>query len=190
MRAMRATTLPAGSARLPQGPAWVYEPSWAGPRLLVDITRSRVVACDVDGVDVTIRYPELVAMAGGIDDALLDGTVVSVGEAPVSFLIADLLRLYGVDLTARSYRERRRSLDQLAAAHPLLAITPAFSDLADTEAAAREQRLRGVLAKRVTSAYVPDTTTTDWLECVFHTDQNHRDDRTGSDHPPDRRRGR
>lgn len=162
VRAMRAA-----SGVLPDGPGWAYEMRWEGPRLLVDITRNRVVARDGDERDVTIRYPELVTMSADIDDALIDGHLVSVGDAPVSFVVTDLLRLYGVDLRMRSYRERRRSLDQLASGHPLLTISPSFDDPSATEAAARQHGLAGVVAKRVTSAYSPGTTSTEWIEHRF-----------------------
>ena len=159
---MRATP-----GALPDGPGWAYEMSWNGPRLLVDITSTKVVARDGNDHDVTIRYPELVAMAADIDDALVDGHLVSVGDAPMSFVVTDLLRLYGVDLTGRAYRDRRRSLDRLASRHPLLTISPCFDGPSATRAAAHQHGLAGVVAKRLTSAYSPGTTTTEWIEHRF-----------------------
>jgi bifunctional non-homologous end joining protein LigD len=159
---MRATP-----GTLPDGSGWAYEMSWNGPRLLVDITSARVVARDESERDVTIRYPELVAMAADIDDALVDGHLVSVGDAPISFVVTDLLRLYGVDLTPRPYSERRRSLDRLAARHPLLTVSPTFDDADATRSAADQHGLAGVIAKRLNSSYRPGTMSTDWIEHRF-----------------------
>ena len=162
MQAMRATPGP-----LPTGPGWAYEMSWDGPRLQVDVTRERVIARDDDGHDVTLQLPELLTMTAGLDDALFDGYLVSVGDAPVSFVISDLLRLYGVGLCPRSYRERRRSLTRLAESHPLLTISPSFDDADAMVLAARHHGLAGVIAKRWESAYSPATRSPEWIEHRF-----------------------
>jgi bifunctional non-homologous end joining protein LigD len=83
----------------------------------------------------------------------------------VVFLVLDLLRLYGVDLADRPFRERRRSLERLAAAHPAWTVPPAFDDAAATLAAADRHGLRGVVAKRLDSPYRPGVSSPDWVLC-------------------------
>ena len=51
-----------------------------------------------------------------------------VAQAPVSFIAFDLLRLYGVDLTARPLSERRATLERLAADYPQWTVSPSFDD--------------------------------------------------------------
>jgi bifunctional non-homologous end joining protein LigD len=165
----------ASRGALPDEPGWAFEMTWAGPRLLVDIAHDRVLAHDDHERDVTTLYPELVAMAGGIADALLDGHLIGLGddETPMNYVIVDLLRLYGVDLTRRPYHERRRSLIRLAAAHSLLTVSPSFDDARATASAAREHGLAGVIAKRLTSVYRPGVTSTEWIEHRFPTGGAH-----------------
>jgi bifunctional non-homologous end joining protein LigD len=159
VRAMRATP-----GDLPDGEDWAYEMSWGAPRLLVDVTRNRVSAWDERDRDVTIRYPELVAMAGDLTDALFDGHVFSAADTSITFVAIDLLRLYGVDLTDRTYSERRRTLLRLAADRNTLTVIDAFDDPDATEAAAREHSVSAVVAKRLDSPYVFGTVTADWIE--------------------------
>ena len=163
MRAMRATP-----GQLPAGPGWAYEMCWRGTRLLVDVTAGAVVVTDdADSDDVTARYPELVVMSADLPDSRLDGLVVTVGEAPMSFVAIDLLRLYGVDLGPRSFAERRSTLERLGSARTVLTVSPAFDDLAATVAAARQHALPGVIAKRLASTYRPGPAGGDWVEHRF-----------------------
>ena len=74
----------------------------------------------------------------------------------------DLLRLYGVDLTARSLRDRRATLERLDLAGPHWRVPPTFSDGSALYAATREQGLEGVVSKRLGSRYVPGARSDDW----------------------------
>jgi bifunctional non-homologous end joining protein LigD len=168
VRAMSAT-----SGDLPAGPGWAYEMSWPGPRLFLDVTGRLVRVLDQDDRDVTRDWPELVAMSADIDDALIEGHLVVVEpDAPIAFVCSDLLRLYGVDLAARPYADRRGSLARLAAAHPLLTVSPLFDDAQATEVAAREHGLDGVVAKRLNSRYRAGVTSPDWIRHTFTNGQD------------------
>lgn len=171
MRAMSAATGP-----LPTGSGWGYEMSWPGAQLFLDVAAGRVRVLQ-DDRDVTRRWPELVTMCAGIGDALIEGHLIEVDDgfdvqvvephAPVAFVCSDLLRLYGVDLTARPYSQRRGSLSRLAEAHPLLTLSPVFDDADATAAAAREHGLDGVVAKRLDSPYRPGIRSPDWIRYSF-----------------------
>jgi len=178
--------------RLPTGAGWAYEFKWDGVRALLDVSEAGVTIRSRAGNDITGGYPELVAAASGLDDALLDGEIValvagrpsfealqrrmhargpSVGrlveEVPVSFVVFDLLRRFGVDLTGRPYVERRATLDRWLEQHPGWTVSPFFDDGEATLAAARQHGLEGVVAKRLASLYYPGGRGTDWQKLRF-----------------------
>ena len=140
------------------------------------MTGRLVRVLDSDDREVTRDWPELVTMSADIDDALIDGHLIVVQpDAPIAFVCSDLLRLYGVDLTARPYVERRGSLSRLAATHPLLAVSPLFDDARATEIAAREHGLDGVVAKRLDSRYRAGITSPDWIRHTFTSEDESRE---------------
>ena len=163
MQAMLATP-----GVLPDGPGWVYEMSWNGPRVLIDIHADAVTVFSPAGLDVTADHPEGTAAVGGIGDALLDGHLVHARPGgPDSFVVSDILRLYGVDLRARPYAERRDTLERLVSTRSALTVSPVFDDAGATEVAARQHGLAGVVAKRVRSVYEAGRTSPDWIERRF-----------------------
>jgi bifunctional non-homologous end joining protein LigD len=178
---------------LPLGSAWAYEFKWDGVRALLDISDRGVRLTSRAGNDIAAGYPELVAQAAGVDDALLDGEIVafvdgvpSFGrlqtrmhlrakadvaraavEAPVTFVVFDLLRRYGVDLTSRPYSERRATLERFTEEHADWTLSPSFDDGAATETVARGSGLEGVVAKRLASIYRPGVRSDDWRKLRF-----------------------
>ena len=185
--------LATATARLPAGVDWVFEFKWDGVRTLMDVSEHAVRLHSRAGNDVSSGYPELVAQAADVGDALLDGEIVafvdgrpSFGrlqtrmhlrgradvaraavDAPVTFVVFDVLRRYGVDLTARPWTERRATLERFAAEHDGWTVSPSFDDGPATESVAREHGLEGVVAKRADSAYRPGTRSADWRKLRF-----------------------
>lgn len=129
----------ATSGELPRGSGWAYELKWDGVRALGQI-KGRVRLFARSGVEVTLAYPELAALAGVAGDVIIDGEVVVMGPdgrpsftalaermhvrdpgkaaqlavtLPITYMIFDLLELAGEDLRARPYRERRERLEDL-----------------------------------------------------------------------------
>jgi bifunctional non-homologous end joining protein LigD len=179
-------------AALPTGPGWAFEFKWDGVRALLDISEHGTRIYGRNGNDITEGYPELMALGADVGDGLFDGEIVAltngrpsfealqrrmhvrgaavadlVREVPVTFIAFDLLRRYGVDLRARSYVERRATLDRWIAAHPEWTLSPYFDDGAATEAAARQHELEGVVAKRLASTYRPGVRSPDWQKLRF-----------------------
>jgi bifunctional non-homologous end joining protein LigD len=178
---------------LPSGEGWAYEFKWDGVRALLDVGERGARLTSRAGNDVSAGYPELVAQAAGVGDALLDGEIVAfdggrpsferlqsrmhlrgkadvvraAAECPVTFVAFDVLRRFGVDLTARPYAERRATLERFAADHPGWTLSPSFDDGAATEAVAREHGLEGVVAKRISSIYRPGARSDDWRKLRF-----------------------
>ncbi|MDI5937576.1 non-homologous end-joining DNA ligase [Micromonospora sp. DH15] len=186
LKPMLATTGP-----LPAGAEWAYEFKWDGVRALADIVGGRQHLYARSGVQITAAYPELITLAEQVDDDLLDGEVVLLNQAgqpsftalaermhvrdptkaarlaasvPVTYLIFDLLRLRGADLTGRPWRERRDLLEGLGLGGARWAVPPVFADGPATYEAAGEHGLEGVMAKRTGSAYRPGVRSPDWVK--------------------------
>jgi len=182
----------AGTGELPTGPEWAYEFKWDGVRAIVEVRGGKLRLFARSGAEITAAYPELAALAGQVTDAVLDGEIVVFDTAgrpsftalaermhvrevhraarlaasiPVTLMIFDLIRLEETDLTGLPYADRRAALEQLDLAGPHWLVPPSLSDGPATEAAARENSLEGVVAKRVGSTYRPGTRSPDWVKC-------------------------
>ena len=169
---------------LPTGPGWIYEVKWDGMRLLADVADGRVELRSRSGRDVTANFPELAGLAQLAPDVLLDGEVVLLEHGvpsfhaladrmqtphpaptrPVTLMAFDVLRLYGVDLLARRWSERRATLERLELSTPRWQTPPTFTDGPALHAATREQGLEGIVSKRVDSPYVPGVRSPYWLK--------------------------
>ena len=86
------------------------------------------------------------------------------GPTPVTYLVFDLLQLDGRSLLEVAYRERRTLLDGLGLSGPFWQTPPWFpgEDFPAVQGVSVAQRMEGVLAKRLDSAYVPGVRTDYW----------------------------
>ena len=197
MQPMLATRAPSGED-LPRGPEWVYEVKWDGVRMLCDTTSGDLRLRARSGRDVTVSYPELSGLSS-VQGAVLDGEVVVLSggvpsfealaermnlrdpgaarrlaaRSPVTYVVFDLLMLYGVDLTGRPLSERRATLERLTLPERVQ-LSPVYPDVDDLWSVTLEHGLEGVLAKRLTSAYQPGRRSPDWVKAA------HRSTRTAA----------
>ncbi len=189
MLATRAPTL----ADLPRGPEWAYEVKWDGVRLLADTTAGRLRLLSRNGRDATVAYPELSGMSR-LEGAVLDGEVVAMSagipsfealaermhvrdaararalaaRSPVTYLVFDVLQLYGVDLTRRSFEERRATLERLDL--PANAqLSPVYPDGDELWDVTLEHGLEGVVTKRRGSVYQAGRRSPDWVKVAHRT---------------------
>ena len=189
MQPMLATRA-ANPADLPRGPQWAYEVKWDGVRILADTTGARLRLLSRTGRDTSVAYPELAGLAE-IQGAVLDGEVVTLVDGvpsfaalaermqvqdavraralaaaqPVSYMVFDVLRLYGVDLTARTFDERRATLERLDLPAPAR-LSPVYDDGGDLWQVTLEHGLEGVLAKRRSSTYQQGRRSRDWVKAA------------------------
>jgi bifunctional non-homologous end joining protein LigD len=86
------------------------------------------------------------------------------GQTPVTYLVFDLLQLDGRSLLELGYRERRAVLDGLGLTGPFWQTPPWFpgEDFQAVQGVSMAQRMEGILAKRLDSAYVPGVRTDYW----------------------------
>jgi bifunctional non-homologous end joining protein LigD len=187
----------ATAGALPVGPDWSYEFKWDGVRVLALFAGGPPALFARSGAVVTSAYPEIADLHLP-EGTLLDGEMVVLDAAgrpsftalaermhvrdhnrasrlaitsPVTYMIFDLLYHDGTDYTGLPYLARRERLEELGLAGPRWMVPPSFGDGPATEAAARENSLEGVVAKRSDSVYLPGSRSPDWIKVKF--------DRTG-----------
>lgn len=164
-----------GVARALSDPSWV-EVKWDGIRAMGTWANGRMLLHARSGIDITARYPELTADGAPflpVADAIVDGEIVAfdshgrpsfsllqnrmhltrpreiereVVRTPIVYMLFDLLRLDGHDLTGMPLRERRTLLeDVIADLDAPVQIPPVFDDVDAALAASREFGLEGVV---------------------------------------------
>jgi bifunctional non-homologous end joining protein LigD len=184
-----------GPAALPpDDDRWGHEIKWDGVRAICFSEPGRMRFVTRNGNDVTSRYPELARLnrALSMHRAILDGEVVAFDEdgrpsfgalqgrmhltregqirrlakeAPVTYIIFDLLWLDGHSLMGLPYEERRARLKELALNGERWQ-TPDHIVGGGEQllAATREQGLEGIVAKRLDSPYEPGRRSPCWLK--------------------------
>jgi bifunctional non-homologous end joining protein LigD len=184
----------ATSGTLPIGDGWTYEIKWDGMRVLADVTPGGVQAWSSRGRDAATAFPELQALSGALAPlgALLDGEVVALdgsgrpsferlqgrmhvssaaesrrraADTPVAYVVFDLLRLDGHDLTPLPWHERRRLLEQIADdLPPGVDVARVYDDGTELLGAVRARGLEGVVAKWRDSPYLPGERSRRWVK--------------------------
>ena len=173
---------------LPDGPEWLFEVKWDGMRLLADVAEGTLRLCSRTERDVTANFPELAGLTRLAPDVLLDGEVVALergipsfaalGERmhspvdsrtaaarPVTYLIFDVLRLYGVSLVDRPLDERRATLERMELALVQNAsLSPSYVDGPALLEVTRQRGMEGVVAKRRDSPYRPGRRSPQWVK--------------------------
>ena len=176
------------SERVPTGDGWLFEIKWDGYRALARLTggegatlRSR------RGNELTERFQTIanaLPRALRTPDCVLDGEVCALDErgrpsfsamqqgkrdTPIVYYVFDLLELEGRSLVELPLRERRKLLEPLLDARiAAVRLSETFEDGEALLAAANEQGLEGIVAKRADSRYQAGRRSRDWLKIKTH----------------------
>ncbi len=140
--------------------------------------------------NVSAAWPDLTTSPLGDRDLLVDGEIIALNAAgipdfrvlqermhvrnatsiarlvqrvPVTFMVFDLLRLDGVDLTAQPLHQRRDRLGEVLDGTPWQVPT-SYDDGPMLHAATFEQGLEGIVSKRLSSPYRFGERSAHWLK--------------------------
>jgi bifunctional non-homologous end joining protein LigD len=187
MRPMLATK----GAHVPTGAEWSHEVKWDGVRILTDTLDGRTRMWSRNANDVTPAWPELSGSPLGDRDLLVDGEVIALNargvpdfrvlqdrmhtrnattaqrlshEVPATFMVFDLLRLDGADLTDLPLDRRREVLTGLDLSGSTWQVPAAYDDGAMLFDATLQQGLEGIVSKRRSSRYTFDSRSPHWLK--------------------------
>jgi bifunctional non-homologous end joining protein LigD len=170
---------------LPSGPGWSFEVKFDGYRAVAYVEGSEARLVSRNGKDLTERFGGVAkeaARAVKTPDAVLDGEVCRLdpggrasfselqrGAGHLVYYVFDLLEVDGIPLLDLPLHERRARLrDLLDARNATVRCSEGFDDGAALLAAAGEQGLEGVIAKRVDSKYLEGRRTREWLKVKVH----------------------
>ena len=186
MRPMLATH----GSHVPGGEDWMHEVKWDGIRILADTGTGRTRLTSRNDNDVTGGWPDVAVAPLDDRDLLVDGEIIALNEAglpdfrvlqermhvrkatsvarlvnevPVTFMVFDLLRLDGRDLTAEPLEERRRLLT-VTLDGGAWQVPPAYDDGPMLFDATLQQGLEGIVSKRRSSRYVFGERSPHWLK--------------------------
>ncbi|MHB8235485.1 MAG: DNA ligase D [Solirubrobacteraceae bacterium] len=173
---------------------WVFEIKWDGVRALAYSSPGELRLESRNLKEITQQYPELARLNRALSShaVILDGEIVAFDEqgrpsfaelqrrmhvgsaaqakrlakdSPVTYMIFDLLWLDGHSTTSLAYEQRRELLAALALDGASWQTPEQLTGRGkDVLAATAEQRLEGILAKRLDSTYEPGARSTAWVK--------------------------
>jgi bifunctional non-homologous end joining protein LigD len=142
-----------------------------------------------NGNDATVAWPDLHVPPLGDRDLLVDGEVIGLNEqglpdfrviqermhvrkastaarlaerVPATYMVFDLLRIDGRDLTTLPLQERRALLEELDLAETLWQVPQVYADGRMLFDATSQQGLEGIVSKRLSSRYTFDSRSPHW----------------------------
>jgi bifunctional non-homologous end joining protein LigD len=175
---------------IPTGGEWVHEVKWDGIRVLADSTDGLDKFFSRNGNNVTAAWPELAVSPLPGRDLLVDGEIIALNEdglpdfrvlqermhvrsasavarlvktVPATFMVFDLLRLDGEDLTPLPLEQRRQRL-VAALDGGAWQVPTSYDDGPMLYDATEQQGLEGIVSKRRSSRYVFGERTPHWLK--------------------------
>jgi bifunctional non-homologous end joining protein LigD len=182
-----AAKLPADDA------AWAYELKWDGERAIAYVSGGRLRLLSDEDRDITASFPELRLLAEALapTECVLDGEIIAfdgsghvsrealqprtgvtdttaarrrASRVPVQYLVFDQLWLDGKSTVDLPYGDRRDLLTGLDVAGVHWQTPPYFPGGGSYALeASRAQGMRGVIAKRFDSPYLPGRRSRHWL---------------------------
>jgi len=170
---------------------WVFETKYDGYRALIQINKGKVDIVSRNNLSFNSKYPELVKSFGIIEnDVILDGEIVvedkdgksrfqwlqyymeNPGAGKLKCYVFDILYFNGFDLTPLELLQRKRILEALLpksediiySKHIVGKGTKALKEAEKAEG-------EGLIAKKVTSKYLLNKRSKDWLKIKITKEQ-------------------
>src|SRR5207342_2919929 len=175
---------------VPRGVGWTFEVKWDGYRAIGTVAGSDVTLTSRNGNDLTGRFQNVAketTKAVKTPDCVLDGEVCALDESgrsrfsamqqgkagtPIVYYVFDVLEIEGEPVIDLPLVERRKRLEGLLdRRNKAVRLSETFDDGQALYEAAKQQRLEGIMAKRLDSRYQPGKRTRDWLKIKTHLEQ-------------------
>ncbi|WP_211318616.1 non-homologous end-joining DNA ligase [Nocardioides silvaticus] len=186
--------LATSGSHVPTGEDWAHEVKWDGVRALAAVDGGGgggVRFTSRNGNDISGAWPELRTPPAAAGDTVVDGEIIALNErglpdfrvlaerihvrkatavarlaerVPATFMVFDLLRLDGEDLTRRPLSERRELLVGLDLAPSGWQVPSTYDDGPMLHDATKAQGLEGIVSKRLDSRYRPGERSQHWLK--------------------------
>jgi bifunctional non-homologous end joining protein LigD len=172
---------------VPKGAGWEYEIKWDGYRIIASIVGSDAELRSRKDQDYTERFSKVsreLAKALKTPDCVVDGEVCALDEdgrpsfsamqqgkadTPIVYFVFDLLEVEGEPIIDQPLGERRKRLEKLLdKRNKTVRFSESFDDGQALLRAAKQQKLEGIMAKRLESKYLPGKRTRDWLKIKPH----------------------
>jgi bifunctional non-homologous end joining protein LigD len=180
----------ADSKQIPRVDGWEYEIKWDGYRIVARVAGGEAVLRSRKDQNYTERFANVakeLVKAVKTPDCVVDGEVCALddegrpsfsamqqgkADTPIVYYVFDLLEVEGEAVVDRPLSERRARLKQLLdARYRTVQFSEGFEDGQALYRAAQEQRLEGIMGKRLDSRYLPGKRSRDWLKYKTHGEQ-------------------
>jgi bifunctional non-homologous end joining protein LigD len=178
------------AADVPRGAGWTFEVKWDGYRAIATESGGDVTLTSRNGNDLTARFQNVakeIPKAVKTPDCVLDGEVCALDESgrssfsamqqgkagtPIVYYVFDVLEIEGEPVIDLPLVERRKLLEGLLdRRNKTVRLSETFDDGQALLEAAKQQRLEGIMAKRLDSRYLPGRRTRDGLKIKTHSEQ-------------------
>ena len=187
-RPMLATL--ADPKQMPRGEGWEFEIKWDGYRIVARVAGGEAELRTRKDQDYTERFANVakeLAKALKTPDCVVDGEVCALDDegrpsfsamqqgkagTPIVYYVFDLLEVDGEPVVELPLSERRKRLQKLLdGRNRTVQFSEGFSDGPALYEAAQQQRLEGIMGKRLESPYLPGKRSRDWLKFKTHGEQ-------------------
>jgi bifunctional non-homologous end joining protein LigD len=172
---------------VPRGDNWLFEIKWDGYRIIATVAGGEPDLRTRKDQDYTKRFENVakeLVKALKTPDCVVDGEVCALDDqgrpsfsamqqgkpgTPIVYFVFDLLEVDGEPVVDLPLEERRERLEKLLdKRNKTVRFSETFEDGESLLAAAKEQGLEGIMAKRLGTRYLPGRRSREWLKVKVH----------------------